>query len=321
MEFRMKVLGIFESPNKEPYGWSFFQQKQIEEQIIFASQTDNLVDDINSRIDQFDPDIIFTCNTHENKEIFMTVLENKKVINLVVTDLPAHEYCNKMLCKISKECCLYFAKSANLHRKNVISILTAIRLGHDCVGAEIGVYKGITSLYLATQPHIKKIYAIDPWDEIEGYEDSLSLIKDIRRSDTHGPAMKANSWDNLYLEVSEKLSQQDKIVILREHSSLACALFADESLDFVFIDGDHSYESVYFDIEAWYPKVKKGGLILGHDFTWHGESGDKRGLVKAVHDFFGDNSDLFVPVLEPKRNKFINRADNRIWWQQRLGDK
>ena len=58
-------------------------------------------------------------------------------------------------------------------------------------------------------------------------------------------------------------------------------LYKDQSVDFVFIDGDHRYEMVFKDIEAWFPKVKIGGIIAGHDYAWCTD------VRRAVHDYFG----------------------------------
>jgi predicted O-methyltransferase YrrM len=51
----------------------------------------------------------------------------------------------------------------------------------------------------------------------------------------------------------------------------------DGSLDFVFIDADHEYESVIRDIKAWAPKVKPGGLVSGHDTHFPG-------VLKAINE-------------------------------------
>lgn len=60
--------------------------------------------------------------------------------------------------------------------------------------------------------------------------------------------------------------------------------YSDQSLDFVFIDAAHDYGSVYQDIHHWLPKVKDGGVLAGHDYSWSE-------LVRnAVKDFFGDRS-------------------------------
>ncbi len=62
----------------------------------------------------------------------------------------------------------------------------------------------------------------------------------------------------------------------------ASTRFADESLDFVFLDGGHELEQVIADLAAWWPKIKRGGQIAGHDYTpgWPG-------VVAAVDDRFG----------------------------------
>lgn len=59
-----------------------------------------------------------------------------------------------------------------------------------------------------------------------------------------------------------------RVDIHRMTTLAAAELVPDNSLDFVFIDADHSYEATMADIMAWTPKVRKGGLISGHDANW-----------------------------------------------------
>jgi hypothetical protein len=59
---------------------------------------------------------------------------------------------------------------------------------------------------------------------------------------------------------------EDRAVMIRSNSKQAVELFNDESLDFVFIDANHAYDFVVEDIELWYPKVKSGGYLCGHDY-------------------------------------------------------
>ncbi len=68
-------------------------------------------------------------------------------------------------------------------------------------------------------------------------------------------------------------------------STKASKLYADNSLDFVFIDANHSYKFVKDDINAWYPKVKKGGILAGHDYErrWPG-------VIQAVDEFMLENN-------------------------------
>lgn len=76
-----------------------------------------------------------------------------------------------------------------------------------------------------------------------------------------------------------------RVKVLPEPSHLAVKHVKDNSLDFVFIDADHSYKECLRDIKVWIPKVKKGGLICGHDF----EHAAFPGIKKAVEEVFGDD--------------------------------
>lgn len=60
----------------------------------------------------------------------------------------------------------------------------------------------------------------------------------------------------------------------------ASLLYADNSLDLVWIDADHGYDAVMADLRAWVKKVKLGGTFAGHDYT-------HAGVKKAVKEFFG----------------------------------
>ena len=75
------------------------------------------------------------------------------------------------------------------------------------------------------------------------------------------------------------------VVPILTSSVKASALFPDGGVDFCFIDGDHSRESVTADLNAWWPKVRPGGMLAGHDYR--GEAPWLIGVTPAVHDFFG----------------------------------
>jgi len=76
---------------------------------------------------------------------------------------------------------------------------------------------------------------------------------------------------------------QDKFTLIIGDSANSADTFKDNSIDFVFIDADHRYESIKRDILAWKPKIKTGGVIAGHDYSL-----SYPGVVKAVDDIFGD---------------------------------
>lgn len=83
----------------------------------------------------------------------------------------------------------------------------------------------------------------------------------------------------------------------------AAQFFADESIDFVFIDGDHAEQAVRDDLTAWYPKIKRGGLFAGHDYN----SWDT--VTRAVNGFFGGE----YPTPLSRHCWFVRKLANGSW--------
>lgn len=80
--------------------------------------------------------------------------------------------------------------------------------------------------------------------------------------------------------------------ILKMDSLLAANTFENDTFDLVYIDADHTYESVKKDLYAWYPKVKSGGIFSGHDYCEYyiKQSDTKFGVVQAVDEFVNEFS-------------------------------
>jgi len=126
---------------------------------------------------------------------------------------------------------------------------------------EIGAYKGRSSSYLAVEivnsgKNIK-LDCIDSWDN-----------EDFKR---YWNSQEEGLGDGVYKNFVRNISPvRDRINVIKGNSWETANLYKDNSLDFVFIDADHEYDSVYKDINAWLPKVKKGGLLSGHDYYFDG---------------------------------------------------
>ena len=87
---------------------------------------------------------------------------------------------------------------------------------------------------------------------------------------------------NRFLDGMKQLNiGKDKIGVIKDLSQNAVNGFPDEFLDFVFIDGDHSYEGCLMDLMLWTPKVRTGGFITGHDTHFPG-------VVRALDQYFGE---------------------------------
>jgi predicted O-methyltransferase YrrM len=72
----------------------------------------------------------------------------------------------------------------------------------------------------------------------------------------------------------------DRVTFVRRTGESASHEWEEQSVDFVYIDGLHDYASISRDIELWYPKVRTGGIIAGHDY--HPDIPD---VIRAVDEF------------------------------------
>jgi hypothetical protein len=156
------------------------------------------------------------------------------------------------------------------------------------VGAEIGVMQGnMTFHVLSSLPSIRKYYAIDSWEYYPELGKSMEKIPEGFQSRS---GRNQESMDNNYrmfvknFITSPLLDFKDKVVLLKMFSCEACKHIENGSLDFCFIDGNHSYESVKEDIQNYLPKIKSGGLLAGHDYRMPGT-----GVKKAVDEIFDCN--------------------------------
>lgn len=139
-------------------------------------------------------------------------------------------------------------------------------LGMLGYAAEIGVAEGNFSKDLLNMG-FERLYMVDNWATIEGVK---------------GDGNFGQEWHDKNLSRAKEQTEPffDKVVILRGMSSKMCELVPDESLGLVYLDAGHDYSSVWFDLKHWYPKLKKGGIMAGHDFV-----NTAYGVAEAVHDF------------------------------------
>ena len=146
-------------------------------------------------------------------------------------------------------------------------------------GAELGVSHGRFTSYLCSLMEDMKMIAIDLWAE----QPNNSGPQTFERKD--------GWYHDEKLEGLKKHCAKyfpGRVDIRQQHSVEAAKGIRDESLDFVFIDADHSYEGCLADILAWTPKIKIGGMIAGHDFNdrWPGvqRAVKETGKAALTHD-------------------------------------
>jgi Methyltransferase domain len=152
-------------------------------------------------------------------------------------------------------------------------------------GCEIGVQEGKFSEILLETWQGKKLFSIDPWRHFaeEEYLDIANREQAVQ--------------DKLCEATRQRLAPYgERSVILRKTSKEAAATFADGELDFAYIDAQHSYTAAREDMHLWFPKIKPGGLLIGHDYIPDGiYAFGEFGVKQAVDEFAAErNLQVFI---------------------------
>jgi len=142
---------------------------------------------------------------------------------------------------------------------------------------EIGCWKGQSASFMGVEINNSgksiKFDCVDHWSDAEGCPNLSWLPKE------------GTLYDK-FLSNTERVKHI--INPVRMMSVDAAKTYQDNSLDFVFVDGDHEYEACKNDIIAWLPKMKSGGILAGHDYGWCQPVRD------AVHDVLGHGQEKFT---------------------------
>jgi len=139
---------------------------------------------------------------------------------------------------------------------------------------EVGSWFGRSTVFMAVEiANSGKTILFDAVDTWDGGTDQLLLRQIAERGE-----------DEIYREFFANITPvRDYVTPIRLPSVQAAKRYEDHSLDFVYLDASHDYESVRADIEAWTPKVKPGGVIAGHDY----KNSMREHVCRAVDEAFG----------------------------------
>lgn len=153
--------------------------------------------------------------------------------------------------------------------------------------AEIGVGYGGNAENILNNRNVEILYGVDPFT----HDENADSVMNVSQED----------FDDIYKFVTKKLSPfNDRLKLIRK-PSVGATDDVPDNLDFIYIDGDHSYQGVFDDLCAWFKKVRVGGIIAGHDY----DHPALPGIKKAVDEFF---------------RRFgweIHKEDNFVWWVEK----
>jgi hypothetical protein len=158
-----------------------------------------------------------------------------------------------------------------------VEVLSRLPYRGEVRGAEIGVYRGRMSEQLLLFRDNLFLYMVDSWAPAAAQSPHYQATGDW--SALADEAMQ----QAVYVEACQRTERYaNRRRVLRLESELAANQVENYSLDFVFIDADHSYEGVQRDITIWLPKVKSGGWLSGHDYGTVPHPGVKQAVDEFV---------------------------------------
>jgi len=161
--------------------------------------------------------------------------------------------------------------STSCFRSSFLKLLETHPEG-EIIAAEIGVYEGVNSKFMLLACDRMKLYLVDAWDNLVVY--------------TGGP-IQGKAFSDMIKGVAQlNLSGFENNAVFTNKNSLdAVKDYPDEYFDYVYIDGDHEHDPVLADLRAWWPKVKTGGILGGHDVAMEE-------VRQALDEFVAENGIL-----------------------------
>ncbi len=161
----------------------------------------------------------------------------------------------------------------------VAEICEGIREG---VVVELGCYAGKSTAIMA--PICKKNV------------NSYCVVDNFWGTDPKDPAtrnQRDRNMQGVFENNMRKMGLLDYLEVHKIDSAASAQMFTNGAVDFCFIDADHTPEGVTRDIEAWWPKIKVGGTLGGHDYQWPG--------VRKVVNAFAETNQLKLVLGKDKQ--------------------
>ena len=143
---------------------------------------------------------------------------------------------------------------------------TISRHGCPMRAIEVGVMDGVNAYAMLSESTIRFLVLVDPYRP-------YGEIPDQAKQD-----------ENKFAMLDKLKAFSDRMIFMPTFSQVAAGFYPDGFFDYVYIDATHSYESVKQDVNIWYPKVRVGGILAGHDY-----GGGHLGVNQAVDEFANQN--------------------------------
>lgn len=146
---------------------------------------------------------------------------------------------------------------------------------------EVGVFDGDFSERILALNEPRKLHLVDPWftkDDGTLYDGPTQQFASAEQASAR--------LEDQYRHVTSRFSGEiasGRIEVHRTLSHLAAPQFPDEHFDWIYVDASHFYDDVKVDLEAFWPKLKRGGYIAGDDYDRRGIW--EHGVTRAIDEF------------------------------------
>lgn len=144
----------------------------------------------------------------------------------------------------------------------------------------------------------RALHLIDPWAFAPEYPKRWYGGEEARSQ---------ADMDAIFAAVESRFRDRPQVLLHRMTSLAASRQFHDRYLDWVYLDGDHSYEEVLSDLRSWWPKIKTGGCVAGDDYQWKDERGQSS--VKAAVEQFAAETGVAAEIISKGQFLFVVPPD------------
>lgn len=175
---------------------------------------------------------------------------------------------------------------------------TFLSVQHTRVMAEVGVWKGdFAADVLRAASHMELYYMIDPWANLPDWNKPFNVKPEV--------------FAEIYREMDAKTAfAGHKRRLLRGRTKEVVGMIPDGSLDFAYIDGDHTLRGITIDLIKMWPKIKSGGFIGGDDFTtttWQHDVKFEPTMVCPFSVYFAEA--MNIPIVALEHGQFLIQKD------------
>jgi len=156
------------------------------------------------------------------------------------------------------------------------------QLSKNSIFVEVGVWKGDFSKKIWDISNPNLLVLVDSWtfdEKVRGCAPQVNGKEPLNQF----------FFDQAKKDTFNKFKTNENVHILDSNSSEASSNYIDNYFDYIYLDAEHSYQAVINDLNMWYPKLKKNGVLFGDDYYWR-EEDDTLSLHKAYQEFINKNN-------------------------------